>query len=193
MGSACLHPDRYVELRLGDQLRYYKGKAVRLEKQLKWIQWSIYIIGGLGTFLAAINRQIWIALTTALAAALTTYLSYQQTENTLMKYNQAATDLDNVRSWWTALPAEEQAKQENINALVEHTEKVLQSELDGWVQQMQDALAELRKGQESAPKKEEPGPGDAGAPKQQQLMRLKQGPMWVLPQPKETPVEGENP
>lgn len=150
-GFTMLTPDRYVQVRLGDQLSYYKRKAVKLERQLKLVQWSIFIIGGLGTFLAAINRQVWIALSTALAAALTTFLSYRQTENTLMKYNQAATDLENVKSWWTALPAEEQAKQKNVTTLVDHTEQVLQSELDGWVQQMQNALAELRKDQEKAP------------------------------------------
>ena len=150
-GFSLLTPDRYVEVRLGDQLNYYRKKAVRLERQLKLIQWSIFIIGGLGTLLAAINQQVWIAFTTALAAALTTYLSYQQTESTLTKYNQAATDLNNVKSWWLALPPDEQAKPENVTTLVDHTEQVLQSELDGWVQQMQNALAELRKNQEQAP------------------------------------------
>jgi len=165
-GFTVLTPDRYVQVRLGDQLGYYRWKAVKLERQLKLVQWSIYIIGGLGTLLAAINRQVWIALTTALAAALTTYLSYQQTESSLMKYNQASTDLDNVKSWWTALPAEEQGKQANVDLLVDHTEKVLQSELDGWVQQMQNALAELRKGQEKAPENES-APGSSGSARTQ--------------------------
>jgi hypothetical protein len=146
-GLSVLTPDRYIQVRLGDQLSYYRGKTITFERKLKLIQWSIYIIGGLGTFLAAINRQVWIALTTALASALATYLSYQQTENSLMKYNQASTDLDSIRRWWTALPAEDQGNQDNVDALVEHTEKVLQSELDGWVQQMQNALEELRKAQ----------------------------------------------
>ena len=146
-GSSLLSPDQYVQVRLGDQLSYYRGKTVKLERQLERLQWAIYIIGGVGTLLAAINMQVWIALTTALAAALATYLGYKQTENSLIKYNQASTDLDSVKRWWTALPGEEQEKQENVDALVEHTEKVLQSELDGWIQQMQDALEELRKAQ----------------------------------------------
>lgn len=158
-GFSMLTPDRYVQVRLADQLNYYRTRAVKHERRLRVLQWSIFTIGGLGTLMAAINQQVWIALTTALAAALTTYLGYKQTENTLMKYNQAATDLENVKSWWTALPAEEQAKPDNVTTLVNHTEQVLQSELDGWVQQMQNALAELRKGQEKAPERKEP-PGE---------------------------------
>ncbi len=152
-GFSVLTPDRYVEVRLEDQLNYFKKTALKLERQLKLFQWLILIIGGIGTFLAAINQQVWIALTTAAAAAITTFLGYRQTESSLMKYNQAKTDLDNVKAWWTALSAEEQANQDNVDLLVDHTELVLKSELDGWVQQMQNALAELRKDQPTAAEK----------------------------------------
>lgn len=153
-GFSYLTPDRYVEVRLCDQLAYFKGKAVGLERRLKVLYWMTFIIGGLGAFLAAVNQQAWIALTTAIVAAIGTYMGYRQIENTLTKYNQAATDLANVRAWWNGLSAEQQAQQTNIDSLVEHTEQVLQSELDGWVQQMQNALAELRKGQEPKPEPE---------------------------------------
>jgi hypothetical protein len=152
-GFSVLTPDRYVEVRLEDQLNYFKKTALKLERQLKLFQWLILIIGGIGTFLAAINLQVWIALTTATAAAITTFLGYRQTESSLMKYNQAKTDLDNVKAWWTALSAEEQANQDNVDLLVDHTEQVLKSELDGWVQQMQNALTELRKDQPTAAEK----------------------------------------
>jgi hypothetical protein len=163
-GFSYLTPDRYVEVRLGDQLSYFKGRSVKLERQLKMLYWAIFIIGGVGTYLAAVDQQVWIAVTTAVVAAIGTYLGYRQTENTLTKYNQAATDLANVKAWWNALPAEEQSRQENIDSLVEHTEQVLQSELDGWVQQMQNSLAELRKGQEPTPEKEEGADREKAAP-----------------------------
>jgi len=154
-GFSYLTPDRYVEVRLGDQLNFFQRKALRLERQFRGLYWLTFIIGGLGTYVAAIGLQAWIALTTSLVAAIGTYLGYRQTENTLTKYNQAATDLSNVRAWWNALSAEEQADPINIDSLVEHTEQVLQSELDGWIQQMQNALAELRKGQGLSGEREE--------------------------------------
>jgi hypothetical protein len=154
-GFSYLTPDRYVEVRLSDQLNFFQKKSLKLERQLKVLYWLTFIIGGVGTYLAAVNQQVWIALTTAIVAAIGTYLGYRQTENTLTKYNQAATDLSNVKAWWNALSAEVQSSQQNIDSLVEHTEQVLQSELDGWVQQMQNALAELRKGQEPVTEKNE--------------------------------------
>ena len=126
---------------------------MKLEKRLKLLYWLTFGIGGTGTYLAAVGHQIWIALTTAIVAAIGTYLGYRQTESSLTKYNQVATDLANVRAWWLALSAEQQAEQQNIDSLVDHTEQVLQSELDGWVQQMQNSLAELREKQ-APPEKE---------------------------------------
>jgi hypothetical protein len=165
-GFTSLTPDRYVEVRLGDQLNYFHKTSLKLEKRLKQLYWATFVIGGVGTYLAAVGHQIWIALTTAVVAAIGTYLGYRQTESSLTKYNQAATDLANVRAWWLALSAEEQAEQQNIDSLVDHTEQVLQSELDGWVQQMQNSLAELREKQ-APPEKEDKGEkGDKGEKKQ---------------------------
>ena len=161
-GFSCLTPDQYVEVRLGDQLNYFQKKTLRLEKQLKWLYWLTFIVGGIGTYMAAIGMQAWVAFTTSIAAAFGTYLGYRQTENTLTKYNQTATDLSGVRAWWDALSSEEQSRQANINSLVEHTERVLESELDGWIQQMQNALADLRKGQGLSGDVDEKEAGDEG-------------------------------
>ncbi|MBO9205449.1 MULTISPECIES: DUF4231 domain-containing protein [Niastella] len=144
-GFCELTPDQYVELRLGDQINYFTDKSLKLEKKLKIYSYAAYITGGVGTFLVALNQDLWLPLTTAIVTAIGTYFSYRQTESTLVKYNQAIEDLKNIRKWWYALNAEEQADPVNINSLVEHTEQVLQSETDGWVQQIQNALDNLRK------------------------------------------------
>ncbi len=146
-GLSSLNPERYLALRLQDQLDYYISKTKRLESKYTYLQWGIYIIGGLGTFFAAIGLELWIALTTAIVAALGTYLEYQQTEKTLRQYNQAAIDLTNVRSWWVSLSAAEQAKQSNIDVLVGQTEQILHSEFSGWMQDMQEALNNLKEQQ----------------------------------------------
>ena len=150
-GLSALNPERYLSVRLEDQLNYYLNKTTRLEKRFRQLQWGIYIIGGFGTLCAALGVELWIALTTSIVTALGTYLEYQQMEKTLTQYNQAAIDLTNVRSWWVSLSAAEQAKQININTLVGQTERILQSEFSGWVQEMQDALNNLKEEQSEDP------------------------------------------
>jgi hypothetical protein len=151
-GLSFLVPNRYIAFRVDDQLNYFLSKTNKLEKQLKRYQWIILIAGGLGTVLAALGLELWVAMTTSLAAALTTYLEYQQVENSLTQYNQVATELANTRDWWVALSEVEQVDQDKVDKLVEDTEEALKKEQAGWIQQMQDILADMyAKEQEQQP------------------------------------------
>jgi hypothetical protein len=167
-GFSYLMPDRYVEWRLSDQLHSFKKRSLSLEKQIKWVYWLTFLFGGLGAYLAAVNQQVWIALTIAMTAAMTTFLGYRQTEASLLKYNQAVTDLANIRAWWNALSAEEQARPLVVNALITHTEQVLQLAGDGGMHLLHDALADLRQEKEVGTtqqvKEEEPEPAVFPAP-----------------------------
>lgn len=150
-------PD-YVRERLEDQITYFAKQTRKLGLQLQVLQWGVYLLGGVGTLLAAIGLNVWIALTTAIVAAITTKLESDQVETTMIQYNQALTGLFSVRDWWNSLTEWEQDRPANVDLLVDHTEKILESEMAGWVQQMQSALEKLRQQQterepESAEKK----------------------------------------
>lgn len=137
----------YIDARLEEQRVWYAGKTDGLEKKLRLLRWSTILIGGLGTLLAALGLELWVALTTALAAALVTYLEYTRTENTLVLYNQVVTDLKNIKTWWATLTLDEQALPSNHDLLVQQTEQALETEHSGWVQNMTEALAELQEQQ----------------------------------------------
>src|SRR5262249_2026101 len=169
-GFSFLTPERYIELRLEDQLNYYSRKTPKLEKQIKQMQVAILVAGGVGTLLAAVGAQLWVALTTALATALTAWLASRQPDETLVRYNQAAADLANVRDWWTKLSPAAKRNSKNIDQLVDVTEKILETETTGWVQRMENALAQLKteeeKGEGSGGDKSQKKNG--GTPPQQQ-------------------------
>jgi biopolymer transport protein ExbB/TolQ len=93
--------------------------------------------------LAAINLDIWVALATAIVTAFTTKLQADQVENSLAQYNQTLGSLRNIASWWKALSSWEKNRRKNIDVLVDQTEKALETETAGWVQQMQSALDKL--------------------------------------------------
>ena len=81
-----------------------------------------------------------MALTTALATALTSKLDSEQVESSLVQYNQALVALQNVQTWWKSLTKWEKERPANIDLLVSQTEEVMGFELKGWAQQMQSAL-----------------------------------------------------
>jgi hypothetical protein len=142
-GFSSLSPEQYVKLRLGDQLGYYKKKTVTLETTLQRMQWLIYGLGGIGTFLAAVGLQLWIALTITIVGVITVYLEFQQVENSLVQYNQTAADLENLKSWWASLSSSQKQDNGNYDKLVDLTETALHTEMSGWTQRMENALADL--------------------------------------------------
>ena len=138
-----LNAEEYLRDRVQDQINYYEWKTDVLSQQSKRLQIFIVVAGGLGTFLAAIGGEVWVALTTALAAALTNKLEIDQVENSLVQYNMALTNLSNVASWWKGLSPWERTRQKNLDLLVDQTETTLEHETTGWVQQMQSTLNKL--------------------------------------------------
>jgi SLOG in TRPM, prokaryote/SMODS and SLOG-associating 2TM effector domain 1/Protein of unknown function (DUF4231) len=144
-GYSDLTPDRYIKFRLDDQLAYYRRRAVKWDRELKVCQSLVIIATGLGALLAAVQFELWLPLATAVGAAFGLYLEYMQVVNTLTKYNQAATNLEDVKQWWTALSESERKQAESFNKLVEATEQILESEQESWVQHMHNALDKLYK------------------------------------------------
>jgi len=148
-------------------------KTAQLENQWSRLQWGIYILGGVGTLLAARGLELWIALTTGLVGAMTAYLAYQQVEDRLKKYNRASINLTNIRNWWSALPSSEQAKQENIDQLVFDTEQALGSEFNEWVQQMQETVTALKEEQKKAAEKAKKAQAQKGGASSQPDVNIK--------------------
>jgi hypothetical protein len=145
---SSLTAEQYLEYRLLDQLAWYRKKTLDLEKKWQLWQWLIYILGGVGTFLAAIKRDVWIAVTNAIAASSLSFLEFRQFDSTLIGYNQTAMNLQNILYWWNALTPEARNDPKNVKKLVESSERVIRSETTGWVQEMKDAMANLYKVEE---------------------------------------------
>ena len=57
----------------------------------------VLFAGGVGTFLAAVRQDLWVAITTALATAFTSKLELDQVEPSLVQYNTALMSLRNIK------------------------------------------------------------------------------------------------
>lgn len=142
-GFSYLTPSKYIEFRVENQMNWYKKRTSELDKKTRKLHYRIIFFGALGTLLAASGLEIWIAATTSIVAAITSYIEYNQYEATLKSYNMSATDLDSIRIWWRALPANTKITQSTYDKLVNSAEGVMQAESQRWIQNMQDALIEL--------------------------------------------------
>lgn len=140
----ALTPGGYVQSRLDDQAGWYLDNAARLSRDSRMLQLLGILFGAIGTLFAAIGLQIWVAATTAIVGAYGTYRAIWQLETTLSRYNKAAASLGAIRLWWFALTPDERSLQSNIDKLVDGAEAVLKAEQSGWVQEMQEAITQLR-------------------------------------------------
>ena len=114
--------------------------------------------GGAGSLLAAVGFDIWVGLTGGIAAASLAYLGYLQIDNTIVTYNQAAAKLAGLKRQWLALDAGERGPIA-FGQLVEGTEQVLNTELAScWVQQMNDAMADLKTRDAEQARHDQPDP-----------------------------------
>jgi hypothetical protein len=150
-----LTPDDYVAQRIDPQVTWYHRTAARHERTARWLRVLSIAFGGIGTLLAALGLDIYVAVTTALVGVFATTLEAWQLETSVVLYNQAAADLTAIRTWWSALPATERGRQASIDRLVERSERIIRAEHVGWVQEMQDAMTQLRL--------EQTGDGSAGS------------------------------
>jgi len=106
-----LTAEEYLRYRVDDQIAYFVKTTARLYRQLVVLQAFIFVAGGVGTFLAAVHQDLWVALTTALATAFTSKLELDQVEPSLVQYNTALISLRNIRSWWNGLSPWERMRQ----------------------------------------------------------------------------------
>ena len=155
-GLGPLTPDRYLEIRVRDQIGYYHRRVRRLNLGRNVLQFVAITAGAAGAILAAANREAWIGLTGGLSAAALAYLGLLQVDNTIITYNQTAARLTLLARGWQARGPAEKADPAVVDQLVTDCETALATELSGWVQQMNDTLQDLQRDQE-----QESSPGEA--------------------------------
>jgi hypothetical protein len=138
-----LTAEEYLAFRVEDQFNYYQKKAARLGKGLRRFQLTIFFLSAVGTLLAGLGFDVWIAVSSSLAAAVTAYLEFRRVETNVISCNISAADLYDIRIWWHALSPDTRTQKGSIETLVISTEAVLQVENAGWLQEMREALAEI--------------------------------------------------
>jgi hypothetical protein len=159
-GLSPLDAERYLQIRVADQLAYYHGRVRSLDRGRNALQLLAIAAGATGAILAAAGLEVWIGLTSGASAAALAFLGYLQVDNTVVTYNQAAAKLAGLeREWRTRSPA--QRTSAALRDLVTRGEAVLTTELAGWVQQMSDTLDDLKNRQADAADRIQPA-GAAG-------------------------------
>jgi protein-S-isoprenylcysteine O-methyltransferase Ste14 len=136
----------YLRLRLDQQCAWYGRKARRTRAALFAFQVAGVVVGLGGAALAFAGGSwiAWVAVTTAVAAAIASWSELRRLDATAAAYDHAAADLDDLRVWWHALSDAERASDDSFDKLVTECEAVIESENASWTQDMRKRVAELK-------------------------------------------------
>ncbi|HET9624112.1 MAG TPA: DUF4231 domain-containing protein [Kofleriaceae bacterium] len=144
-GLCPLTADDYVAVRLEPQRTWYQRRAQRVQRMLLTYQIAGIAIGLVGSTLAFAGGALtaWVAITTASAAAITGWTELRRLEPTAAAYELAASQLEDVLLWWSALAADAR-NPDAFDKLVTQCEGVIESENASWTQDMRKRIADLK-------------------------------------------------
>jgi conflict system pore-forming effector with SLATT domain/uncharacterized protein DUF4231 len=149
-GLSAMTAEDYVALRIEDQLRYYHARLRAYDRRRKGLQGVAVGASSAGALVAVAGGQMWVALTSVVAAAPLAYLAHLQVEKTIVTYNQSVAQLDDMLRRWHAR-ASRIPTRHALARLVNATEAILTAEQGAWVEEMTEALHELDDAQPGDP------------------------------------------
>jgi SMODS and SLOG-associating 2TM effector domain 1/Protein of unknown function (DUF4231) len=142
-GLSRLEAPDYVQHRLVDQIDYYRRRVREMVRQRARLVLFAGLSGAAGTVIAAAGAAAWVALSSAVAAGLASYLGILQLDRRIVVYNQSADRLDGLHGAWVAHG--EAPSKAAFSRLVADVERALTKELAGWVDQMGSVVDEQQK------------------------------------------------
>jgi len=120
-----INMDIYQSQRVERQLEQLHRQALRLHSIVILIKVATFIVGAVGTILATLGFQIWVAVTTSIVAAMGSYMSREKFEPMEGKVNVAKRQIEDALTRWRAIPAEYQLRQNERDMLIEDTENAI--------------------------------------------------------------------
>lgn len=148
-GYADLNGEQYFIHRLQNQLAWHIKKVNQYERERRRLQWGILIAGGAGAFLAAWGQPltIWVAMTAALAAALTGWNELRNLDAAVKNYSKVILELSLLYDHWQNLEPEEKTEAEFFRT-VRTTEELLWNQNIEYIKAMQEALSSMKEDEE---------------------------------------------
>ena len=127
-GLAVLSAEDYVDLRVHPYESIFVARAQSLCSQQQVFQFFVFILTSGSTILGATAYMQWIPVLLALVAVLGSISAYQELESRIELVNRAIVSVRKLIIWWHALSVIEKRIPENMTALVNTMETIIQAE-----------------------------------------------------------------
>lgn len=141
-GFSDLSGSDYLKYRLIDQRNWHRNKIIQRQRERKRIQLTILAMGGMGALFAALGGGwiAWVAITAAIASALTGWEQLRGLDETIMIYSRLILELTVIRDDYESVSASERTRRHFVK-MVRNAEGVMWAQNQKYVATMQEALA----------------------------------------------------
>jgi len=125
-------PEAYIELRLLPAKRFYQS---RIPRRVRWrftLQVLVFLCSATSAALAYFEFPSYVAIISALAAAVTSWTEFTDAGRKIERYSAAVRSIKNVHSWWLSISEVEKASSESIARLLLTGEGIITNEHRAW-------------------------------------------------------------
>jgi hypothetical protein len=129
--SPC-RPEDYIRMRLVPLKLFYQKRLPQVNRRRHFYQALALTMTTAGAGLAYFEFSPYVALTTAIAGAVTSWCEFTDVERKIGRYSTCVRNIKQIEAWWESLGDVDKASVLNIQRLVLGGEKVLLGELGGW-------------------------------------------------------------
>ncbi|CAE8594301.1 unnamed protein product [Polarella glacialis] len=141
---APAQPNEYVRFRISPAIAFYQSRIPRYSFRRKVFQGSLLLSTIISALLAAISMPFFCAMISCVSAALAAWQDFVGLPKKLDRYSTAASTLTNLLIWWQSLPEYERSVMENVQFLVEETEKTLAGERNAWLSDAETSAKKVK-------------------------------------------------
>ncbi len=122
-----LTPEKYIRFRLKRVVNFYKSRLPSYSRSRNLMSVTLMLVTAAGTILAYKQFSNYVSICATTAAAITSWMEYNNISKKIGRYNGTASSLESLILWWTSIPAVEKSVISNIDTLVQTGEQVVLS------------------------------------------------------------------
>ena len=113
---------------------FYRKRIPRCYAQVRMLE-AVLTVCSVGSATLAYLESLtpFVALTSAVAAAISSWMAHDDLSRRIERYTNATMSIDNIVTWWNSLDDVERASTANIATLVDRGEEVITAERNAWL------------------------------------------------------------
>ena len=126
-------PQTYIEMRVLPTMDFYQLRIPVYARQIMVSKLQILFAAVTCTILARYGLEQWVIVVAAGAAAITSWIEFEDKSRKVERYNRAVQALKKLVAWWESLAEMEKQMPEVIARLIKDAEMIISEERAAWI------------------------------------------------------------